>query len=76
MKCIHRSKRQQGFFDLGMSVLVFALAGGLIYGAETERTEQLAAEQQSVAAIQGSQQTPAAVSVGDKTVIAEAVQSR
>ena len=69
MKSIHNSARQRGFFDLGLSLLVLALAGGVIYGAESSRTEQ-----QSIAAVQAEQPAPVVDSANDKTVVAEAQQ--
>ena len=69
MKSKHPAKRQRGFFDLGLSVLVLALAGGVVYGVESSR-----AEQQSVA---GAEDQPAAaveVSAADSTVIAGSPQ--
>ena len=69
MKSIQHSPRQLGFFDLGMSFLVLALAGGVIYGAESLR-----AEQQSLAAVQAEQLAAKAESANDETVVAEAQQ--
>ncbi len=69
MKTKHYAKPQRGFFDFGMSVLVLALAGGFIYGAESSR-----AEQQSIAAVQVEQDISSGVSAGNETVVAEALQ--
>ena len=69
MKSIHHSQAQRGFFDLGMSLLVLALAGGVIYGAESAHAEQQAvttAAQQPTITVKDS--------TGEKTVVAGAAQ--
>ena len=74
MKSVHHSKAQRGFFDLGMSLLVLALAGGVIYGAESSHAEQLAAEQQAVAAATQLPSVVAEESDDEPTVVAGASQ--
>ena len=74
MKSIHHSQAQRGFFDLGMSLLVLALAGGVIYGAESTHAEQLAAEQQAVTAAAQQPTITVKDSTGEKTVVAGAAQ--
>ena len=54
MKSVNRSKRQSGFFDLGISLIVLAVAGGVVYGVENSRGEQVAVEQAQGAELQAS----------------------
>ncbi|MGD8351086.1 MAG: hypothetical protein PVI79_17695 [Gammaproteobacteria bacterium] len=49
MKSLNRSNRQSGFVDLGMSLIVILLAGGVAYGVESSK-----AEQQNIATVQPS----------------------
>ena len=58
MKQVNRSRRQSGFFDLGMSLLVIAIAGGVVYGVESAQQEQVAAAQ-GVDKVQADSQTTA-----------------
>jgi hypothetical protein len=52
MKSVNHSNRQSGFFDLGMSLLVLAIAGGVVYGVENSHAEKTAANQQELASQQ------------------------
>ena len=47
MKAPDKSKNQSGFFDLGISLLVLAIAGGSIYLIEHPHTEKTAARLES-----------------------------
>jgi hypothetical protein len=49
MKPFDRSRRQSGFFDLGMSLFIIAIAGGVIYGAESSHAEPTAASRSGIA---------------------------
>jgi hypothetical protein len=62
MKSIKPTTKQRGFFDLGLSVLVLALAGGVIYGVENTHEAQLAAQSQ-----QQQEPQPAQVAAPEST---------
>jgi hypothetical protein len=72
MKTIHHSTPQRGFFDLGISILVLALAGGFLYIDESSHAERLSTEEQAIA--DAEQAAPAEVSAGADTVVAGALQ--
>ena len=54
MKSVNRSKRQSGFFDLGISLIVLALAGGVVYGVESSQGEQIVVEESHEAELHAS----------------------
>lgn len=54
MKSVNRSKRQSGFFDLGISLIVLTLAGGVVYGVESSRSGQVVVEESQEAELQAS----------------------
>ena len=67
MKSPNRSSRQSGFFDFGMSLLILAVAGGVVYGVESSRSEQIAAQQHRLAAEQAEPTAMAEFSARENT---------
>ena len=65
MKSIHRAGRQSGFVDLGISLVVIALAGGVAYGVEHEA---------EVAPAQSTQEMPLQTDASEKNVSQNALQ--
>jgi hypothetical protein len=49
MKSYNVNKKQTGFFDLGLSLLILTLAGGSVYLAEKQKTDVAALEQETAA---------------------------
>ena len=47
MKKRNTTKKQSGFFDLGLSLLILAVAGGSVYFAEQEQAEKYAQQQEN-----------------------------
>jgi len=47
MKSYNVNKKQLGFFDLGLSVLILALAGGSVYFTEKDADEKYAQQQEA-----------------------------
>jgi hypothetical protein len=74
MKSLNQSNRQSGFFDLGMSLIVIAIAGGVIYGAESSHAEQIAASRPAVTTEQAVQPATSEVSLNQTADAGAALQ--
>jgi hypothetical protein len=62
MKTLYTPPQQLGFFDLGLSFLILAIAGGSVYFIEHDQAEKLA-QQREQTAISVNRQSVNAIAV-------------
>jgi hypothetical protein len=74
MKSLNRSNRQAGFVDLGMSLVVIMLAGGIAYGIESSPADQVAASRPGIAAEQSVQPATTEISANRTADAGQALQ--